>query len=217
MKKTSILAAALITIFSAGAANAATVSYNFSGVTSSTMGSISGGTPFTGTFSYDSSASGVSSPYYGGTQNLFANAYSQLTMTIGGKTATEGAPGTMALYNNVSPPNSIPVGDSLYTFNPLSGQGPLHSSGSFTGLTPNYIYLGFVDSSGKVFPGNSLPSSLSLSSFNNAFIGINYGPTTTISFLTRLSPVPEPGTWAMMIAGLGMLGFAARRKASSCI
>lgn len=25
-------------------------------------------------------------------------------------------------------------------------------------------------------------------------------------------PVPEPGTWALMISGLGLLGFAARRK-----
>jgi hypothetical protein len=28
----------------------------------------------------------------------------------------------------------------------------------------------------------------------------------------NVSPVPEPGTWAMMLAGLGFLGFAARRK-----
>lgn len=212
MKNISILAAGLLAAFAAGAAHASTTSYSFSGVTSLAMGSIPGGTPFTGTFSYDPAATGVSTSYYGGTQNLFANAYSALTMTIGGKTVTEGAPGTMALYNNVNPPNSIPVGDSLYTFNPLNGQGPLHSGGSFTGLTPNFIYLGFVDSSGKVFPGNSLPSKLSLASFNEAFIGINYGPTTTISSLTSLSPVPEPGTWAMMIAGLGILGSAARHR-----
>lgn len=213
MKNISILVAGLLAAFSAGAAHASTTSYSFSGVTSLAMGSIPGGTPFTGTFSYDPAATGVTTSYYGGIQSLFANAYSALTMTIGGKTVTESAPGTMALYNSVSPPNSIPVGDSLYTFNPLNGQGPLHSSGSFTGLTPNYIYLGFVDSSGKVFPGNSLPPTLSLSSFNEAFIGINYGQTTTISSLSRLSPVPEPGTWAMMIAGLGLLGFAAQRKA----
>ena len=140
MKNISALTIALLAIFVTSTAHASTTAYRFSGITSLAMGSIPGGTPFTGTFSYDPAATGVSTSYYGGTQNLFANAYSALTMTIGGKTVTEGAPGTMALYNSVSPPNSIPVGDSLYTFNPLSGQGPLHSSGSFTGLTPNYIY-----------------------------------------------------------------------------
>jgi PEP-CTERM motif len=217
------VAMALLAMSTAGMAHSAAVSYNFSGSTSRAMGGVAAGTPFTGTFSYNSSVSGVTTPYFGGTETLFANAYSALTLTIGGQTVTEGAPGTLALYDSVSPPNSIPVGDSLYTFDPLNGQGPLPSSGSFTGLTPNFIYLGFVDSSGTVFTGTSLPAGLSLSSFNSngVFIGINYGQfgagnTTTISFLNTLSPVPEPAVAALLMAGLGVLGIAvglARRPA----
>ena len=29
-----------------------------------------------------------------------------------------------------------------------------------------------------------------------------------------IAPVPEPETWAMMAAGLGLVGFAARRRSS---
>lgn len=43
-----------------------------------------------------------------------------------------------------------------------------------------------------------------------AFAG---GSTTYFSTrITSLAPIPEPGTWALMVAGLGLLGIAARRK-----
>jgi hypothetical protein len=43
-----------------------------------------------------------------------------------------------------------------------------------------------------------------------AFAG---GSTTYFSTrVTSLAPVPEPGTWALMLSGLGLLGFAARRR-----
>lgn len=32
-------------------------------------------------------------------------------------------------------------------------------------------------------------------------------------FVANIAPVPEPSTWAMLLAGLGMLGFMARRRA----
>lgn len=44
---------------------------------------------------------------------------------------------------------------------------------------------------------------------------LSYASGSTTYFSTRitsLAPVPEPGTWALMISGLGLLGFAARRK-----
>ena len=61
-------------------------------------------------------------------------------------------------------------------------------------------------------------------SYNNLAVGTYYvqvagnifgKPASSFSgnvSLTALSPVPEPETYAMMLAGLGMVGFAARRR-----
>ena len=42
---------------------------------------------------------------------------------------------------------------------------------------------------------------------NKAFVA-----TDVTGFAAAVSPVPEPGTWAMLLAGLSLLGFAARRR-----
>jgi hypothetical protein len=202
--------------FQSSFAQGTTVSYSFSGTTSITIGGIPENTPFTGTFTYNDAVAGTTTPYYGGTQTIFPNAYSALTVTIGGNTVSETVPGAMAMYVDVNPPNSIPVGDSLYSFNPLNGVGPNASTGSFAtyGTTPDFMYLGFVDLTGTAFSGTSLPSTLNLSEFNqepiDPFIGIDYGPlgsgnTDTISGITSLSEVPEPEIGWLIAFGLAAL------------
>ena len=183
------------------------------------MGTLAAGTPFTGVFTYDPTASSSGDvPYYNGTQAIYPAGFSQLSMTIGAQTVTESAPGPISLFNNVQPPNSIPVGDSLYTFNPLNGQGPDPSSGSFAGLTPNYIYLGFVDNTGQAFSSTQLPAALTALKFNEAFVGINFGPmgagnTTAISSISLGSAVPEPSVSEMTALGLlGLCAAVARRQ-----
>jgi hypothetical protein len=42
--------------------------------------------------------------------------------------------------------------------------------------------------------------------------GLNNLSFTPTSF--AIAPVPEPETWAMMLLGLGVVGYAARRRAS---
>jgi len=202
----------------------ATVTYTFSGDTSIAIGSIPGNTPFTGKFTYNPSAVGVTTSYYGGTETLFANAYSGLTVTIGGSTVSETVPGTIALFNNVNPPFSIPPGDSLFSFDPLSGAGPNASTGEFVsyGLTPDLLYLALSDSTGTAFSGTNLPSVLNLAAFNSALVGIDYGPegagnTDVISNLSTLRAVPDESytAWLMLCALGGLFGLNWRQRSAS--
>ncbi len=47
---------------------------------------------------------------------------------------------------------------------------------------------------------------------NPIVAGMEGGRTTLSGIATSVSAVPEPETYAMMLAGLGLLGFAARRR-----
>ena len=197
--------------------HAGTITIDYSGTIRNaiTVGgsSIPVGSSFSGQLSYDSPQTGTVTSFQQGTQSVFT--FNSLTLTIGGQTVTEDA-GQLGLYNDVNPPNGVPVGDSFYTFVPgIPNNAPNPSTGTIDGVTPNYIYLGFVDPTGNAFSGPGLPQSLTLSQFKAAFIGINYGPLgagnkTTINAITSLgvtSSVPEPSSLSLL--ALGLLGASA--------
>lgn len=188
----------------------ASVTYAFSGLTDTAIGSIPEGTPFSGVFTYDVTSLGITTPYYGGSEIIFADAYSALTVTIGSSAVSETAPGTIALFENISEPSPyVPIGDSLVSFNPLNFQGPNSSTGEFTdyGLTPDSIYLSLSDSTGTAFSGPTLPLAMNLSEFQGAILGIDYGPlgtgnTDTFHNLSSLTEVPEPTSGGLILLGL---------------
>jgi PEP-CTERM motif len=78
----------------------------------------------------------------------------------------------------------------------------LFQSSSLLGLVYNgnqdfASYVGFTADAGEFI------TSLTFSSSSNAFEASNFSVT---------APVPEPETYALMLAGLGVIGFVARRR-----
>jgi hypothetical protein len=214
---TTITLAALAPL--APGARATTIT--FSGNTSIAIGSIPGNTPFTGTFTYNPSATGVTTSYNGGTETLFSNAYTGLTLTIGGSTVHETVPGTIALFNNLTSSGGVSAGDDLLSFDPF-GAGENPSSGTFTSysLTPDFIYLSLVDSTGTAFSGTNLPAALNLAEFTSAVVGVDYGPlgsgnTDTISNLSTLKTLPDRTStaWLLLGAVAALLAFATLSRA----
>lgn len=83
------------------------------------------------------------------------------------------------------------------------------SSGSFLGSEPVSnisITSDFFDGSSVVYDNFAL----SFSGFSQRFEpGVNFQSNVSGTFA---GAVPEPATWGLMIAGFGMVGFAARRR-----
>jgi len=222
MYKTSALIAGVLMAVLSLPLQAGTIVYTFTGTTdiaiTSGSNTIPVGTPFSGTLSYDFPQTGTVSSFFGGTQSVFQ--FNSLTLIMNGQTVLEPA-GNLVLYDNVTPPKGVPVGDSLYTFLPGTPVPP--STGSINGIAPNFIYLGFVDTSGAVFSGPALPQTLDLANFSSAFLGFNYGPlgtgnTDTIHPLKTLSgstAVPEPSALVLLGSALALAFLRGRNARSS--
>src|SRR5581483_334101 len=178
-------------------ASAAPAVYQYGGTTSSAMsvndgtsvGSIPAGTPFSGTFMFDVPQTATPVAFGGGTHSTYS--FTETTLTVGTTTVRWG-PGTIDVYDNLTSATSgYPIGDSLYIN--INGVPP---SGPINGAQFNWIFLGFVDGRGTAISGGALPSNLSLSAFQSAFIEFNYGTqgtpwgagnTSTLQPLTSLS------------------------------
>lgn len=87
----------------------------------------------------------------------------------------------------------------------------------------NQVFFGIGDPSGQLLSSAALPASFgaagpgTASSVTGIFRTTDFGSVINYSAtMTSLTPVvmavPEPETYAMMLAGLGMLGMAARRR-----
>lgn len=78
-------------------------------------------------------------------------------------------------------------------------------------------YRGTHDSSlnltNGAVPGNYTLYVYGYPIFGNLGTGwVNYNPPSSYAGRIVISPVPEPATYAMLLVGLGLIGFSARRK-----
>ena len=121
-------------------------------------------------------------------------------------------------------------GNTLNVFGPAAGCGTHYVCGSFTDARINSSAFGFYFQ-----PSPSAPIYYSLDQLNpgprqDRFVAFQDGSTTNWLFayedgtdfdyndmavkVESINAIPEPETYAMMVAGLGVMGFMARRRKS---
>ncbi|MDY7575670.1 FxDxF family PEP-CTERM protein [Actimicrobium sp. CCI2.3] len=122
---------------------------------------------------------------------------------------------------NFTPTLSSGLATTLVSSFTLFGGGVTFNSASLNGVslmatTPLSPASGFTIYN-LVLGAQQFTGPLQLLVSGNSFGSISsYNGSISVTAGTPIpSPVPEPETYAMMLAGLGLLGFAARRKAKS--
>ena len=97
--------------------------------------------------------------------------------------------------------------------------------------TVKSVQVGATGADSSIFTfdttGLSLPNNMGWKNYNYQFTA-GPGPSTTLSFASlnpgsfgaaldnvAVSAIPEPGTWAMMLLGIGLIGGAMRRRATA--
>jgi hypothetical protein len=113
------------------------------------------------------------------------------------------------------------VGETILTFtNPVSGLSFLAVGSDNAGVQAQVdVFVNGAFTATNNITVNGLfhtPNLVDLSAFNNVtsirIYNITDGGGLGWDDFTYISAVPEPETYAMLLAGLGLLGFAARRK-----
>ena len=113
-------------------------------------------------------------------------------------------------------PTGAPVSSVTYPgyayFNPLGSDndngsfGPLGAGAKLGGL------YGSFDKSSFFLIGSSTVQSIAAGATLYARVNDTYYVNNTGAFSVSVAAVPEPHEWAMMLAGLGLVGWAVRRR-----
>ncbi|MBY0556040.1 MAG: FxDxF family PEP-CTERM protein [Burkholderiaceae bacterium] len=104
------------------------------------------------------------------------------------------------------------------------------ASVSANAVATQLMALNLFDASGTAFSSDAIPASLDFAAFNSSTFYYTYSSVATHAMMgangtltsltvtpvvdggTNITPVPEPETYAMLLAGLGLLGWTARRR-----
>ena len=119
--------------------------------------------------------------------------------------ANTGNVGASVIAGFSSSPGSFGWTSVITAFDLFSG-----TPGSGTLITLGTVYGGIAGTTGAfgLLPGNYFLNVQG--SIPNPAAGGSYGGAANLV----LTPVPEPGEWALMMSGLGLIGFMVRRRTS---
>ncbi len=150
--------------------------------------------------------------YLNGSGPAFTN-----TVTVNGHSATFSVTtisGRLYISNAVSNGNTDGYYDYIYTslYGNTAAGGQLETQQYAYSYTTAFVPT--LDFTQQISQNTSDPSFITNSSFNisgnqTAYFRANFDTLT----VNAVSAVPEPGTYAMLLAGLGLMGFVARRRA----
>jgi len=125
--------------------------------------------------------------------------------TPAGPDANGGEPFSLTIKNPINP-----TGDSIYGFE-LTDLANLGNSFSLSGITVNNLRYQVADGTGSGTSFLDTSSRMGKTYWYND--ELNYSSLYVVAdFTAPTTPVPEPETYALMLAGLGLLGFMARRR-----
>ena len=118
-------------------------------------------------------------------------------------------PGDLPGGNNLNPSFSTSAGFSADSDAPVSSNGV--TSGEWLTITFNLLPAQTYTS---VISALSLPNNGGVGDLRVGLHVQSFADGGSESFVNVSNPVPEPETYAMLLAGLGLVGFAVRRKLS---
>jgi len=91
------------------------------------------------------------------------------------------------------------------------------SGGCFGGPGNGCGYTGWIKSTYTIADAGTYRLGFGVTNFGDSVVDTGLAFTGALVDGNPVDPVPEPATWAMLIAGFGLVGAASRRRRTSAV